>query len=354
MASAGGARRGRAPCDVVWFLSGRLKHVKDAEELGSRLVAEFAQSDVPLLLDGSTVEEALASIRQHGLGERIVYFYVVDAERRLVGVVPTRRLLTAALDSPLRDVMGRRTIALPADATVLDACELFATHRYLALPVVDGENRVLGVVDVSVFTDEVFDLAERQEVEDLFETIGFRVSDVRRASPLAAFRLRFPWLLATISGGTACALIAGLFQATLAGSIVLAFFLTLVLGLAESVCVQTLTVAVQALHRDRPSLARYAGALRRELATAFLLAVSCGAIVGSVVSLWRGNVWEALAIGGSIFLTLVVAAGLGLTVPFAIHARRLDPRLSAGPIALALTDVTTITVYLSVGTWLLG
>jgi len=324
------------------------------DTFGDRPVVELVERDVPTLGEDFTVEEALAAIRQRGIGERIVYFYVIDVAGRLVGVVPTRRLLTAALDERVRDVMVTGVTALNREATVLEACEVFATTRFLALPVVDSENRLIGTVDVSVFTDEVFDLAERQEVEDLFETIGFRVSDVRRASPLAAFRLRFPWLLATISGGTACAVIAGLFQATLAGSIVLAFFLTLVLGLAESVCVQTLTVAVQALHRDRPSLARYAGALRRELATAFLLAVSCGAIVGSVVSLWRGNVWEALAIGGSIFLTLVVAAGLGLTVPFAIHARRLDPRLSAGPIALALTDVTTITVYLSVGTWLLG
>lgn len=321
---------------------------------GSRFVAEFAQRDVPLLGGDMTVRDALDAIREHGVGERIVYFYVVDADRRLAGVVPTRRLLTAALETPVREVMVTRTVALPHDASVMEACEVYAAHRYLALPVVDAERRVVGVVDVSVFTDEVFDLAERQEVEDLFETIGFRVSEVRRASPLAAFRLRFPWLLATITGGTACAVIAGLFQATLAESLVLAFFFTLVLGLAESVCVQTLTVAVQSLHRGRPTFDWYLRTLRREAHTASLLAATSGLVVGLVVALWRGSVLEAAAVGGAIAATVVLASGLGLTVPFVIHALRLDPKVSAGPIALAFTDVATVSIYLSLGAVLLS
>ncbi len=237
---------------------------------------------------------------------------------------------------------------------MFDACEVFATTRFLALPVVDEAGRLEGSVDVSVFTDEVFDLAERQEVEDLFETIGFRVSQVRRASPWLAFRLRFPWLVATIAGGTACAVVAGAFHATLAQSLVLAFFLTLVLGLGESVCVQTLTVAVQALHRARPTLSWFLQSLRREMATVWLLALACGAIVAGVVWVWRGQGVESVTIGASIALALLLAAFLGLAVPSAVHALRADPRIAAGPVALALTDVATVTIYLTLGTWLLA
>lgn len=328
--------------------------MSERDDFGARPVRDFLNRDVPRLGEDLTVGDALETIRNHELGERIVYFYVVDDAGRLEGVVPTRRLLTSPLARPIREVMVRAVTAIPDGATVLDACEVFATTRYLALPVVDEERRLLGAIEVSVFTDEVFDLAERQEVEDLFETIGFRVSQVRRAPPWQAFRLRFPWLLATIGGGTACALIAGIFHATLAESLVLAFFLTLVLGLGESVCVQTLTVAVQGLHRGRPTLAWFVNAWRRELATASLLALSCGAIVGGVVATWRGSTTEAVAIGGSIALTLVVAATVGLAVPSAIHALRADPKVAAGPIALALTDMSTITLYLTAGTWLLA
>ena len=104
----------------------------------------------------------------------------------------------------------------------------------------------------------------------MFEAIGFHVAQVRDASPLRAFRFRFPWLLATIGSGTICAVLAGAFEMTLAKSLVLAFFLTLVLGLGESVSIQSMTVAIQALRATRPTLRWYLRALRREAGTALL------------------------------------------------------------------------------------
>jgi hypothetical protein len=146
------------------------------------------------------------------MGEKIVYFYVVDAEDRLTGVLPTRRLLTGALDARLRDIMVPRVVAIPQTATLLEACEAFVLHKFLAFPVVDEQRRIVGVVDVSFFTDqEVFDLPGEQEEspEHVFEAIGFHVAQVRDASPLRAFRFRFPWLLATIGSGTLCAAAGG-------------------------------------------------------------------------------------------------------------------------------------------------
>src|SRR5215471_11648039 len=146
-------------------------------------ILEYVRKDFAALPSLLTVQEALDSIRQKGLGEKIIYFYVVDEQERLVGVLPTRRLLTAPLDTPLKDIMISRLVSIPATATVLDACELFVLHKYLAFPVVDDQRRPIGIVDVALFTGEVFDLAERSHIDDVFETIGFRVSQVRDASP---------------------------------------------------------------------------------------------------------------------------------------------------------------------------
>jgi len=120
--------------------------------------------------------------------------------------------------------------------------------------VVDEERRILGLIDIAVFTEEVFDIAEREQHEDVFATIGFHVSQVRDTGPLRAFRYRFSWLLATIGSGTACALLASRFAVTLEQSLVIAFFLTLVLGLGESVGVQSMAVTIQALRSKRPTL----------------------------------------------------------------------------------------------------
>ena len=115
-------------------------------------VLRFARKDFTTLNQGLTVEQALASIRQRGVGEKIVYFYVVDDDEKLVGVVPTRRLLMAPLERALADLMIRQVIAIPHTATVMDACEFFVLHKFFAFPLIDEKRRVVGLVDVGLFT----------------------------------------------------------------------------------------------------------------------------------------------------------------------------------------------------------
>jgi magnesium transporter len=316
-------------------------------------VLGFTRKDVTSLRQDFTVQHALDAIRQHGAGEKIVYFYVVDADDRLVGVLPTRRLLTAPVGQRLSDVMIRRVVAIPRTATVLEACEAFILHKFLAFPVVDDQRRIVGVIDVGLLTDEAFDIAEREQTDALFESIGVRVSEIREASSVRAFRFRFPWLAATIASGAVCALLASVYEVTLAKSLILAFFLTLVLGLAESVGIQSMTVTIQTLRARQPTLRWYAKALWREAGTALMLGAACGAAVGLIVWLWRGAGMAAVAIGGSISLALCAACFFGLTVPSALHASRLDPKIAAGPVTLALTDIFTLLFYFTLAALLL-
>src|SRR6185369_338755 len=145
-------------------------------------VVRFARKDFATLNQKLTIEEALANIRQRGVGEKIVYFYVVDDQEQLVGVVPTRRLLMAQLEQRLADLMIRNVIAIPHTATVMEACEVFVIHKFFAFPIIDDKRHVVGLVDVGLFTEEVFDIAEREQMTEVFETLGFHVSQVREAS----------------------------------------------------------------------------------------------------------------------------------------------------------------------------
>src|SRR5207245_2193413 len=134
----------------------------------------YARQDFPLLQAGASAEKALETIRREGVGERVIYFYAVDERMRLVGVVPTRRLLMAAPATPLREIMVTRVIALPAEATVLEACEFFVLYKLLAFPVVDGERHVLGVVDADVFMQSLLETEETESEnarDDFFEAL---------------------------------------------------------------------------------------------------------------------------------------------------------------------------------------
>jgi magnesium transporter len=316
-------------------------------------VTSALRTDFIRLRPEFTVQESLDYIRRERLGQKIVYFYVMDQDDRLKGVLPTRRLLSASPDRKISDLMITRVVTIPQSATVLDACDFFITYKFLAFPVVDEQGRMIGLVDVDLFTEEVFDVARREKYDEVFETIGFQVEQVRNASPLRAFRFRFPWLAATIGSGILCALLASAFEMTLAKSLILAFFLTLLLGLGESVSIQSMTLAVQALRSIRPTRSWYLQALRREAGTALLLGSSSGAIVGLIAWLWRGNALAAIVIGVSILLILCWACFFGLSIPSILHALRLDPKIAAGPLTLACVDISTLLSYFCLAAFVL-
>ncbi len=317
-------------------------------------IIRHVRTDYVALDRDLTIRQALDEIRRYGPGDNPIYFYVVDDEKRLVGVLPIRCLLTLPLETRIGQCMRGKVVAIPDSFTVMDACELFVMHRFLALPVVDGARRVLGVVDVALLTDEMFNVHEREEMDAFFETLGVRLSQVRDATPWKAFRARFPWMVATIVSGLLCAVVAGAFELTLARSLVLALFLTLLLGLGESVSVQTMTIMVYRLRGERPGWRWYRTILRKEMLGTLLLGAACAAVVASFVLLWKGDPAVAAVVGGGIVAAVAGACFVGVSVPSLLHVLKLDLKIAAGPVTLATVDVWTIASYLTLATLVLG
>lgn len=310
-----------------------------------RPVRDHIRRDFVALRAAQTVTEALATLRTKTFGVSVVYFYVVDAADRLVGVLSTRSLLVGAPETRLDAIMQRNVVSLPHTATLLLACELFVMHRLLAFPVVDEQGRILGVVDAGLFTDEVFDLSERQTADDVFQLIGVHLAQSRTRSPWTSFKQRCPWLMCNVAAGTVCALIAGRYEAFLDAVIVLALFMPVVLALAESVSMQSMTLTLQAMHHQRIDWRFLGRALLKECATSVLLGAATGTSVGLIAFVWKTAGLVALAIGGAILFSVVTACLIGVILPGAIRALRGDPRIAAGPIVLALADVVTLLTY---------
>lgn len=328
-----------------------------ARKLGRQELAEnvlaHARSDFVALSAGATVAEALSDLRARQVEDQILYLYATGPDGRLCGVVPTRRLLTATPEKRIAEIMVARVVALPGTATVEEACEFFLLHRYLAFPVVDAERRLVGVVDAGLFTDEVAGLFAERSSEDIFQLIGLHLEGARTASPWGGFRWRFPWLLFNIGGGLACALIAGMHERLLDSLVVLAIFLPVVLALAESVSIQAMTITLHRLHSGGFSLRAFAASAGRELAATGLLGLASGAVVAAVAWLWKRELPVAAAIGASILLSMLTASLLGVALPALVRALRRDPRVAAGPMTLAVADILTVLFYLHLSGWLL-
>jgi magnesium transporter len=316
-------------------------------------VSRHLNRGIARILVSQTVGEALDGLRRHPPEGRILYLYVVDDRGRLAGVVPTRRLLLAAPEQAVAEIMVRRVVALPARATVLEACEFFIQHRFLAFPVVDGDRHLLGVVDVELFTDEVTGLEGGRVRDDLFQLLGVYAQGARDGSLRGAFLRRFPWLGCNLAAGILAAFLSSLYQDTLDRVVALAFFIPVVLNLAESVSSQSVSLALQVLHGRPPSWTMLPTRLAGELATGLMLGLTAGGAVGLVGLAWLGRARVALCLLCSIGGGVAGAAVLGMAVPFVLRLLRLEPRVAAGPIALAGADVITILLYLNLAHWLL-
>lgn len=307
-----------------------------------RPVTEFLSHAAATLRDDLTIDQALASLRGSRLGQ-VLYFYVIDDNERLVGVLPSRQLIVSAGDAKVSELMNRGMIALTQRDTLFDALELFAMHRLLALPVVNDDRKLLGIVEVSLYTDEVFDLAQKHELNEIFQLIGLRLEQHKQGSPWRGFRLRMPWLLSNITGGLVCAALGSLFESALQHVLLIALFIPLLLTLAESIAVQSMTLAIE----QAASRKNYPQMFLREALTALMLGVCTGLLAGAVSLLWRDRFVVSLTIAVSVATTMLLAGMLGRTVPKVIHVMRLNPRVASGPITLAIVDVMTITIYLS-------
>ncbi len=323
-------------------------------------VTKHMRRDFVRLRMEQTVGEVLAAMRAHPPQSRVIYFYVIDADDRLKGVVPTRRLLLNPPEKLLGDIMVDRVIVLPMDATVLDACEFFILHRLLAFPVVDSERRIVGVIDVDLYTERLGQAEggqNREEggrVDNLFQLIGVHLAQAQQTSPVAAYRSRLPWLLCNVVGGILAALLSWSFEVELQRVLALALFIPVVLALAESVSTQSASLALQALHGNRATWLTLLPKLRREFLTGLMLGGTCGLLVAAVAWVWLRQLELLIPLLGGIAGGVAMAAVLGLLLPNLLHLLTLDPKVAAGPLALAFSDVLTLLIYFCLARWLLA
>ncbi|HUR53053.1 MAG TPA: magnesium transporter [Gemmataceae bacterium] len=316
-------------------------------------VANHVRGDFTTLHPDWTVGEALDHMRMHPPPGRIIYFYVVDNEMRLQGVVPTRRLLLSPSDARVSDIMIREVICIPAAATVLEACEFFTLHRLLAFPVVEADRKLVGVIDVELYTEELADMGENGDPmptgstrDDVFNLIGVRLTQVQQTQPLRAFRGRFPWLLCNVAGGTLAAILVEVYHVELNWRhAVLALFIPVVLALSESVAIQSATLALDAVRAGRPSWKDLFRRLRSEAITGLLLGVATALLVATIAALWQGIAVLFLILLGGIAIGVTGAAVCGLAIPYVLRLLKRDPQLAAGPIALTCADMIALLAY---------
>lgn len=278
------------------------------------------------------------------------YLYVVDDDVKLVGVVSLLEIVVASSGTCIDEIMNPDVISILAETDQEDTARLMARYDLMALPVVDRENHLLGVIT----HDDMVAVLEEEETEDIYRLGG--VPDDRittTASPSSALKTRLPWLILNLGTAMLSVVVLSLFEDTIAQLAVLAAFFPIVAGVSGSAGTQALTITVRGLALGEIIPKEGLGALLRELFIGVINGVVLGTLVAIIAMVWKGTPMLGLVVGIATLLNLIAAGLAGVIIPLAMTVIRLDPALASPVLVTTLTDTLGYFIYLSIATILL-
>ncbi len=314
------------------------------ESAGGRMTSDFVS-----LHRAWTVDQALAYLRRTKPdAEQAYYLYVVDDGHRLEGVVSLRELVVATPEERIGDLMAPEVVSVGATEDQDEVARRVQRYNFVALPVVDEQRQLIGVISV----DDVLDVAEEEATEDMYRMAGLVESETLLRPIARSLVPRLGWLLVALASVIAAAAVVNAFEDTIERVVALAVFMPIIAGLGGNAGVQTITLVVRSLALGSVELRDVRRILRRELIIGVTNGVVIGVLLGLLAFAWKGNVGLGVVAGTAMLLSMTTAVMAGVLVPISLRALRLDPALAAGVLVTTLTDALGFFFFLGLATLL--
>jgi magnesium transporter len=323
--------------------SGQVESLLDYAE---RTAGRIMNPNVFALSEDLTVAEAVSALQSAINVEMVFYLYVVDARRHLVGVTSLRRLLLVSPETPLKRIMTPDVFSVRVDTDQEEAARLVASYNLLAIPVVDEENKLAGVITV----DDVIDVLKDEATEDLYRLAGVSGDERVETPAFEALRKRLPWLGVNLVTAFLAASVVAAFEGTIQQVTALAVFMPIVAGMGGNAATQTLTVIVRGLALGELSWANARKALLKETSVGLGNGVALGVVAALVAWVTKGNPVLGLILGMAMICNLLVAATAGTLVPLGLKALKVDPALASSVFITTFTDVVGFASFLGLAT----
>ena len=292
----------------------------------------------------TTVKDSIEKLQSFPENDKIFYLYVLDNKEKLVGVVSLRTLVTSKNSKKLREIMIKDIQAATTSTDQEEVAKKVAQYNYLALPVVNRQNRFLGIVTI----DDVVDIIREEASEDFLQMAGVgKDREILLKSPLENAKSRAPWILASLIGGICAAAIISYFNSLLEQIIVLAAFIPVIIGIGGNVGTQSSTIVVRGLATGRVDVGNTVPLVLKELIVGSLLGLAYGSIVGFAADYITSTDMSSLGlvIGLSIFCSMTIATAVGASVPIILKKFDFDPAISTGPFVTTAIDIIGVALY---------
>ena len=307
--------------------------------------------DFIALAEDTTAKEAIESLQKEHLDvEMPFYLYVVDRYDKLVGVISLRQLVVVPHETTLRDFMTTDVFSVQTDMDQEEVAKIVARYDILAVPVVDGANKLVGIVTV----DDVIDIFRREATEDMLKMAGAGEEFVETKSVLKSTRIRLPWLFASCLGGIIAFLIIGHFEGSLSKFAYLAAFIPVIMGMGGNIGTQSSTIVVRGLATGRLQLRDIWSVVSKELAIGLILGLVYGIIIGTAAQFRYSREALAVSVGIALICSMSIAALVGSLVPMAFARVNIDPAVASGPFVTTAIDIISVFFYFQIATTLLG
>jgi magnesium transporter len=293
-----------------------------------------------------TAGEAITALQTSRDVEMIFYLYVIDSRRHLVGVVSLRRLLLVPPSTPLKRIMTTDLISVRVDMDQEEVARQVASYNLLAIPVVDEENKLVGVITV----DDVIDVIKDEATEDVYRLAGVAGDDRVFTRPIESLRKRLPWLMVNLMTAFLAASVVGVFQETIGLLPIVAVLMPVVAGMGGNAATQTLTVIVRGIALGELAWGNTRKALLKESIVGLGNGVVCGIIGAGVVLVFRGDPVLGLVLAMAMVVNMFVAATAGTLIPLTLRALKVDPALASSVFITTLTDMFGFFSFLGLAT----
>ncbi|MED3572360.1 magnesium transporter [Cytobacillus praedii] len=323
------------------------QEIKDLLHYEEYTAGSIMTTDFVSISANQTVRSAMYILKNEApKAETIYYIYVLDEQKRLLGVISLRDLIVNDDDTMIADITNDRIVSVSVGDDQEEVARKIKDYNFLALPVVDFQNHLLGIITV----DDVMDVMEEEASDDYSKLAAVSDMDTIDRSPLSAARKRLPWLIILLFLGMMTASLIGRFEETLNKVAILAVFIPLIAGMAGNTGTQALAVAVRGIATGDLEKENKWKLIVREAGTGVITGAICGILVSIIVFIWKGNIYLGILVGISILSTLIVATLAGALIPLLMHKFKIDPAVASGPFITTINDLISILIYFGMAT----
>ena len=320
--------------------------VENLLEYAEQTAGRIMNPTVFALPEELTAGEAIQALQGSREVEMVFYLYVVDERRHLVGVVSLRRLLLVVPETPLGRIMTTDLISARVDTDQEEVAQSVANYNLLAVPVVDEENKLVGIITV----DDVIDIIKDEATEDIYRLAGVSGDEHVFSPARESVRKRLPWLAVNLVTATMAAFVVRAFQSTIDQVVMLAVLMTMVASMGGNAATQTLTIIVRGIALGELTWGNSRRALFKEALVGFGHGLALGTVGAGVAWLMSGNLFLGLILALAMVINLLVAAIAATLIPIALRALKIDPALASAVFITTLTDVFGFFAFLGLAT----